>query len=71
MLRRRDELEEMVRQEKNRQKIYKVRPDISDAVERNVQMLLSALQEALDEIEKAIKKLLQEHPILAQQAKVF
>ena len=71
LLRRRDELEETMRQEKNRQKIYELRPDISDAVKANVQLLLSALQQALDEVEKAIQALLKEHPTLAQHVKLL
>lgn len=61
LLERRLDLEEMIQQEKNRLGALRERPGIAPPVIENLQRVLEALQEALQEVEKAIALHLQRH----------
>ena len=64
LLARRQDLEQMIRQERNRQGDLKDRPGVPASVTQNLQQVLDALEQALSEIEQAIQALLQAHPRL-------
>lgn len=64
LLARRQDLEQMIRQERNRQGDLQDRPGVPASVTQNLQQVLDALEQALAEIEQAIAQLLQAHPRL-------
>lgn len=68
LLRRKDDIEQMLRQERNRQQTVTRRPHIADAVPTSVNRVIGALEEELAALEQAIKDHLQQHPDLAQAA---
>jgi transposase len=59
LLARRQDLEQMIRQERNRQGDLNGRPGVPTSVMNNLQQVLEALEQALAEIERAIQQLLQ------------
>lgn len=61
LLARRQDLEQMIRQERNRQGDLNGRPGVPASVTKNLQQVLEALEQALVEIEQAIQQLLQVH----------
>jgi transposase len=61
LLARRQDLEQMIRQERNRQGDLQGRPGVPASVTNNLQQVLDALEQALAEIEQAIAQLLQVH----------
>ncbi len=69
LLRRRDLLSHIKRQERNRKHIYSRQPEMSDLVESNVDLMLSFIDDALSEVDAGIKALLKQYPELAQAAK--
>lgn len=66
LLRRRDDLEQMIRQERNRQQQLTGRPGVAQAVPPNLQKVLGALEEALAEVEAAIAAHQRQHAALAE-----
>jgi transposase len=69
LLARRQELEKMVRAERNRQEKLGYQPAASAAVGGSVRRLLESLEEELAAIEAAINELLAQNPALSSQAK--
>jgi transposase len=69
LLKRRQDLEQMLQQEKNRLQELRGRPGISGAVETNLAHVIAALQEALGEVETAIEAHLQQYAHLQADAK--
>jgi transposase len=65
LLRRRDDLEQLLRQERNRQQQLVGRPGVAQAVPPSLQKVIDALEEALRELEEAIAAHQQQHPALA------
>jgi transposase len=65
LLRRRDDLEQLLRQERNRQQQLAGRPGVAQAVPPSLQKVIDALEEALRELEEAIAAHHQQHPALA------
>lgn len=61
LLARRQDLEQMLRQERNRQGDLQGRPGVPASVTNNLQRVIEALEQALAEIEQAIQQLLQLH----------
>lgn len=61
LLKRRHDLEQMLQQEKNRLQEMAGRPGIADAVATNLTQVITALQEALRQVEEAIASHLRYH----------
>lgn len=61
LLARRQDLEQMIRQERNRQGDLQGRPGVPASVMKNLHQVLDALEQALTQIEQAIQQLLQAH----------
>lgn len=68
LLKRRHDLEQMVQQERNRIQEIQGRPGIASAVLGNLQRVIDALEEALQEVEEAIEWHLRQHAHLQQNA---
>lgn len=71
LLRRRDDLELMLRQERNRQLALNSRPGIPVTVQASVAQVIRSLEEAWQSIEHAIKQHMQHHPDLDRAAKLL
>jgi len=71
LLRRRDDLELMLRQERNRQSAFDSRPVVSTSVQASVEQVIRALEEALQSIERTIKQHMHSHPDLDRAAKLL
>lgn len=69
LLKRRQDLEQMLQQEKNRLQETAGRPGMADAVSDSLAQVIAALQEALRQVEDAIANHLQQHAHLQQDAK--
>lgn len=69
LLKRRQDLEKMLQQEKNRLQEMAGRPGIAPAVGSSLQQVVEALQEALRQIEQAIAEHMRQHAHLQQEAK--
>lgn len=69
LLRRKDDVEQMIRQERNRQQALVGRPNVAGAVPGTINRVLAALDETLREIEQAIAAHLRAHPALHEDAK--
>lgn len=65
LLRRREDLEQLLRQERNRQQQLTARPDVSAAVPASVKRVVAALEEELAAVEQALRDLAQAHPSIA------
>jgi transposase len=68
LLQRRQDLEQMVQQEKNRMAALRGRPGIAPPVIANLERVLQALQEALQEVEQAIAQHQRQHTQLQDDA---
>jgi transposase len=68
LLKRRQDLEQMLQQENNRLQELHGRPGIASAVEANLARVIAALQDALREVEAAITAHLQQHAHLQAEA---
>lgn len=68
LLQRRQELEQMIQQEKNRVEALADRPGIAPAVIANLERVIQALQEALQEVEQTITEHQQQHAQLNEDA---
>lgn len=66
LLRRRDDLEQLLRQERNRLQQLGARPGVAAAVPPSLQKVIGALEDALRELEEAIAAHQQQHPAIAQ-----
>ncbi len=69
LLRRKDDVEQMIRQERNRQHALVGRPNVAGAVAETISRVIAALDETLREIEEVIAAHLRTHPTLLQDAK--
>lgn len=65
LLRRRDDLEGLLRQERNRLQQLSGRPGVAQAVPPSLKKVIEALEEALAEVEAAIAAHQRQHPSLA------
>lgn len=68
LLRRREDLEKMLRQERNRQGAVAQRPGAAEAVGASLAGMIEALEAAQAEIEQAIEEHLRQYPQLGEQA---
>lgn len=66
LLRRRDDLEQLLRQERNRLQQLTGRPGVASTVPPNLQKVIGALEEALEEVDEAIAAHQRQHPPLAE-----
>lgn len=64
---RRCELEQILQQEHNRQRMYHGRPDLQGAVSTSVTSIMTAVQASLQDIDQAIEKLIDQHPDMGEQ----
>ncbi len=71
LLHRRDDLEHMLRQERNRQSALNSRPDVSASVQASVAQVICALEDALQSIEDTLRQHLQAHADLDQAAQLL
>lgn len=71
LLRRRTDLEQMLRQERNRQEALARRPGVAGAVPQSVKRLIEILEGELEQIDKAIKELQAQHSELEAQAQLL
>lgn len=69
MLRRKEDLEQLLRQELNRQHALKGRPGVPASVTSSLERVLDALEQELKELEQAIKQHLKLHAELQATAK--
>jgi transposase len=69
LLRRKDDLEQMLRQERNRQGALAQRPGVPFSVPSSLERVIGALEEELAAIERAIKQHLRAHAELLSTAK--
>lgn len=69
LLERKQDLEQMIQQEKNRQHSLAKRPQVAGAVAGNVGRVLQSLEAALQEIEQALKEHLKKHQSLQESAR--
>lgn len=69
LLKRRQDLEKMLHQEKNRLQEMAEHPGIAPAVKSSLQQVVEALQEALRQIEQAIAEHMRQHAHLQQEVK--
>jgi transposase len=67
LLKRRQELEQMLQQERNRQAQLTPRPGLSPAVLTNLRRVIEALEEALTEVNQAIQELLRQQPAMQRE----
>lgn len=66
LLRRRDDLEQLLQQERNRQQQLTNRPGVAKAVPPSLKKVIEALEDALRDVEEAIAELQRQHPALAK-----
>jgi transposase len=71
LLRRKDDLEQMLRQERNRQDALAQRPGVPSSVPGSLERIIGALQDELAAIEAAIKQQLRQHADLRASAKLL
>jgi transposase len=69
LLRRKEDLEQLLRQERNRQHALTQRPGVPEAVGRSLERVIGALQQELAELEQTIKQHLKQHAELRTAAK--
>lgn len=67
LLRRKDDITEVIRQECNRKDMLRQRPGTPSIVLTNIDQMLVALETALSQIEQAMQDLLDQHPDLREQ----
>jgi transposase len=68
LLSRKNDLEHLLRQERNRLEIATIRPTTAAAVLHNIQMVIAALEVGQAEVEQALEQLLNQQPELEEQA---
>jgi chromosome segregation ATPase len=68
LLSRKNDLEQLLRQERNRLEIAVIRPTTAAGVLDNIRTVIAALEAGQAEIEQAIEQLLNQHPELEEQA---
>ncbi len=71
LLRRRGDLEGMLRQEKNRKEALEKRPGVARAVPESVGRLIKTLEEELSEIDRTIRELQSQHTRLKSWAELL
>ena len=71
LLRRKDDLAQLLQQERNRQPAVALRPDTARAVVASVAQVIAGLEAALQTIDDAIAVHLQAHPMLQQEARLL
>lgn len=71
LLRRREDLEQMLQDEKNRRQALDYKPHASPAAKESVDRLIEILEEELEQVEKAMKELLSQHQDLKAQARLL
>lgn len=71
LLRRREDLEQMLREEKNRRQALDYKPHASPAAKESVDRLIEMLEEELEQVEAAMKELLNQHQDLKTQARLL
>src|SRR4051795_6946331 len=69
LLRRKEDLEQLLQQERNRQHALGQRPGVPDAVGRSLERIIGALEQQLAELEQTIKRHVQQHAELRTSAK--
>lgn len=69
LLRRKEDLEQLLRQERNRQHALGQRPGVPEAVGRSLERVIGALEQELAELEQTIKRHVQQHAELRESAK--
>lgn len=69
LLRRQDDLEKMLREERNRQAAWALKPDQAPAVAASLAAVLTALEQAQLEIQQALKAHLKAQPALQAKAR--
>ena len=68
LLSRKNDLEQLLRQERNRLEIAVIRPTTAAGVLDNIRTVIAALEAGQAEIEQALEQLLKQHPELEAQA---
>jgi transposase len=71
LLRRREDLQQMLREEKNRLEALEYKPHASSAAKRSVGRMIELLEEELEQVEAAMKELLDQHTDLKAQARLL
>lgn len=71
LLRRKEDLEKMLQQERNRQHNLGSRPHLPPAVQESMDQVIGALQEALEQLEEEIQALFARHPQMETTAKLL
>ena len=71
LLRRQEDLEQMLRDEKNRRQALDYKPHSSPAAKASVDRLIELLEAELEQVEVAIKELLDQHASLKEQARLL
>jgi transposase len=69
LLRRKEDLEQLLRQEKNRQHALGQRPGVPEAVGRSLERVIGALEQELADLEQALKRHRQQYAELRSLAK--
>jgi len=69
LLRRKDDLEQMLRQERNRQQALARRPQVAGAVPGSIDRVVAALEEELRAIEQALREQQRRHPAIQDMAR--
>jgi transposase len=71
LLRRREDLEQMLRDEKNRRQALDYKPHASPAAKGSVERMIELVAEELEQVEAAMKELLNQHTDLKAQARLL
>jgi transposase len=71
LLRRREDLEQMLQNEKNRREALDYKPHASPAAKESVDRMIQMLEEELEQVEAAMKALLNQHADLKAQARLL
>lgn len=71
LLRRREDLEKMLQDEKNRRQALDYKPHASPAAKESVDRLIGMLEKELEQVEEAMKELLGQHQDLKDQARLL
>jgi transposase len=71
LLRRKEDLEKMLRQEKNREESLQGRPNLPAAVKQNLTEMIELVKAGIAEIEAEVEALLARHPQLEAQRKLL
>lgn len=71
LLRRQEDLQQMLRDEKNRRRALDYKPHASPAAKESVERMIGWLEKELEQVEVAIKELLDQHTDLKVQARLL